>query len=227
MFLDLFSYIPLVKGLLLTFLLIYLIYNTRSNQKKNTQKKILFYNTLLFCIPLIAELSILIPKGTTSIDILYLTIDSYGFIDIHQFSFVILRKIAIISAFLIWFFTEKQWWRYAILAPILVTGNQIINVFNTTSEFMDEIELYQSGPFLLAILIVLLLLAQAADHQERIKAFLRLQYQHIEHAVEQRFGRQQQNIEEKKRRLATKKDLSKAELAALKKELEQELKKLS
>ncbi|NJB36630.1 hypothetical protein [Croceivirga sp. JEA036] len=167
------------------------------------------------------------PEGKTSIDILYQTIDSYGFKDLYQFSFVILDKLAILLTYLFWFLTEKKWWRYAILSPILLLANQSFNILFTETNAVDEIELYQSSPFLLTLLIALLLLAQAADHQERIKAFLRLQYQHIEHAVEQRFGRQQQNIEAKKQRLATKKDLSKEELAALKKELEQELKKLT
>ncbi|TKD60924.1 hypothetical protein [Flavobacterium sp. ASW18X] len=159
----------------------------------------------------------------------FVTISSYGFQNFNTFNLVAFIKIYGIIAFLIWFFTEKKWWRYAILSPILLLVNQFYNciISNGEDDIIDEFELYQSGPFLLTLLIALLLLAQAADHQERIKAFLLLQYQHIEHAVEQRFGKQQQNIEEKKQRLATKKDLSKAELAALKKELEQELKKLS
>ncbi|NJB36631.1 hypothetical protein [Croceivirga sp. JEA036] len=171
----------------------------------------------------------IIPYASKELNLGFVTIGSYGFFDFNTFHLVVIIKIYGFVAFLIWFLTEKKWWRYAILSPILLLINQFHNCIISTDgqDIIDEFELYQSGPFLLTLLIALLLLAQAADHQERIKAFLRLQYQHIEHAVEQRFGRQQQNIEEKKRRLATKKDLSQTELAALKKELEQELKKLT
>ncbi|TKD60923.1 hypothetical protein FBT53_11715 [Flavobacterium sp. ASW18X] len=180
--------------------------------------------TLLF-----REITIYLPKGIDTYNLILFRIESYGFVDAAQLVYITSNKVSLVIYFLVWFILENRWWRYAILSPLLLLTNQIFNIFQTNSSSgeIDEIELYQSGPFLLVILIVLLLLAQAADHQERIKAFLRLQYQNIEHAVEQRFGRQQQNIEEKKRRLATKKDLSKAELAALKKELEQELKKLT
>ncbi|NJB36633.1 hypothetical protein [Croceivirga sp. JEA036] len=169
------------------------------------------------------------PYSTKELNLGFTIIGSYGFYNLNIFHLVVIIKIYGCIAFLIWFLTEKKWWRYAILSPILLLVNQFYNSISYYHEedIVDEFELYQSGPLLFILLIALLLLGQAADHQERIKAFLKLQYQHIEHAVEQRFGKRQQRIEEKKQRLATKKDLSKAELAALKKELEEELKKLT
>ncbi|TKD60925.1 hypothetical protein [Flavobacterium sp. ASW18X] len=200
-------------------------YRIRKNNQLNPANLLFIVIGLLY----ISSTFSVIPYKSKELNLGFITIGSYGFYDFSTFHLAVIIKIYGFIAFLTWFFSEKKWWRYAILSPILLLVNQFYNCIISDSEedIVDEFELYQSGPFLLAILIVLLLLAQAADHQEQIRAFLKLQYQNIEHAVEQRFGKQQQNIEEKKQRLATKKDLSKAELAALKKELEEELEKLT
>uniref|UniRef100_UPI000255B12A hypothetical protein n=1 Tax=Croceivirga radicis TaxID=1929488 RepID=UPI000255B12A len=71
----------------------------------------------------------------------------------------------------------------------------------------------------------LLLLAKVAEDQEKIKQFLQNQYITIEHMVENRFSKKQQTIEDHKKSVNNKKTLNNEELIALRKKLENELRK--
>ncbi|WP_141239656.1 hypothetical protein [Croceivirga radicis] len=159
------------------------------------------------------------------LDLLILIIPNFGYADVGIFLNTIVFKSNLFIIYSIWFLTEKRWWRYAILSPILLLGNQVYNILFTKSKAIDEIEPYQSGPFLLTLLIVLLLLAKVAEDQEKIKQFLQNHYRTIEHMVENRFSKRQQTIEDHKKSVNNKKTLNNEELIELREKLENELRK--
>ncbi|OQD42428.1 hypothetical protein BUL40_09880 [Croceivirga radicis] len=182
-------------------------------------------NLILIAQPIFNLLTLLVPKNLGQLDLVIFTIPSYGYSEVSMFLNTIVFKFNLLIIYSIWFLTEKRWWRYAIISPILLLGNQIYNMLFVESDAIDEIELYQSGPFLLTLLIVLLLLAKVADDQEKIKQFLQNQYITIEHMVENRFSKKQQTIEDHRKSVDNKKALNNEELIALRKKLENELRK--
>ncbi|OQD42429.1 hypothetical protein BUL40_09885 [Croceivirga radicis] len=184
-----------------------------------------YFNLILIALPILNLLTFLVPENLSQLDLVIFTISSYGYNDVGIFLNMIVFKFNLLIIYSIWFLTEKRWWRYAILSPILLIGNQIYNILFVESDTVDEIELYQSGPFLLTLLIVLLLLAKVADDQEKIKKFLQNQYKNIEQMVENRFSKKQQAIEDHRKSVNNKKALNNDELIALREKLENELRK--
>ena len=184
-----------------------------------------YSNLILIALPIFNLLTFLVPENLSQLDLFFFTIPNFGYDDVGIFLNMIVFKFNLLIIYSIWFLTEKRWWRYAILSPILLVGNQIYNMLFVESDAFDEIELYQSGPFLLTLLIVLLLLAKVADDQEKIKQFLQNQYRTIEHMVENRFSKKQQTIENHRKSVNNKKALNNEELIALREKLENELRK--
>ena len=184
-----------------------------------------YFNLILIAQPILNLLTFLVPENLSQLDLLFITIPNFGYIDVGMFLNTIVFKLNLLIIYSLWFLMEKRWWRYAILSPILLVGNQIYNMLFVESDAIDEIELYQSGPFLLTLLIMLLLLAKVADDQEKIKLFLQNQYRTIEHMVENRFSKKQQTIEDHRKSVNNKKALNNEELIALREKLENELRK--
>jgi len=67
---------------------------------------------------------------------------------------VFMGKFIPIYICLIWFFTCKYWWKYAILVPIGMYVGQIIIYFNDEMQFIDEMD----WNFVLPIVIVVILI---------------------------------------------------------------------
>lgn len=175
-------------------------------------------------VPLITNLWIFLPEDTKQIDLFLFEVNSNGFYSANHFIYHIVIKFSMLLCFLIWFLTEKRWWRYAILSSIIVVSNQVFNIlFRPESVSLDEFELYQSGPYLLLLALFLILLVKLIDNQEKIKQVLEDKYNQMEQLIEQRLERRQKQIEENKNKIASN-SLKTDELKKIREELEKELK---
>jgi hypothetical protein len=85
----------------------------------------------------------------------------------------------------IWFIVSRQWWRYAVLSPIILGIYQFIEGSRSTSHLADEIELLQSLPIILGVLTVLFLLSDIVNHRSKII----LAYERISKEIELLFDK--------------------------------------
>ena len=87
---------------------------------------------------------------------------------------------------------------------------------------MDELEIFQSGPYLLLLAVFLIILSKAVDNQKRIALYVEKRYAEIEVSIEQRLFKRQLEIQKKREQLKAN-NLEIEELKKLREELEQEL----
>jgi|GEM_PF-6666140 len=168
-----------------------------------------------------------LPKGRESLDFIFIRIGTFGFASVDDFLWLFSTKLLFLLIVLIWFFTERKWWKYALLSPIFITAYQLRTILFTESEFIDEIEVFQALPFLGLVLIVLLALSKNAREQYLFQAIYQKTYARFEEKHQAKWCKKQEVITQVKAKLETlktaphKKDME--ELLELKRQLEQKL----
>lgn len=177
----------------------------------------------LFALPLLANICWFLPEERP-INLLIFEVGNFGFYDANRFIYHFLNKLVFLLAILVWFFTERRWFKYALLSPILMLFAQLHSMFfNIDSEVLDELELAESWPLLTGISVFLVFVAKAAENQERINIAMEGYYQKMGLQVKRSLEKRQLRIEEKKEAIKSK-NLNSDELERLKEELLKELK---
>ncbi len=97
----------------------------------------------------------------------FYTFESYEYVSVRAFFWVISSKILPLLLLIIWFTTCKHWWYYSIAIPIGVYIFQLIGALNDGMKFMDEFEFVYSIPITALILMVLLMI------RSKIKVYLK------------------------------------------------------
>ncbi|MEM7487321.1 MAG: hypothetical protein AAF348_19100, partial [Bacteroidota bacterium] len=149
------------------------------------------------------------------------------FTDVSVFLWVLSLKLLLYVTLLLLFFTLRKWWRYSILAPILLTTFQIRTIIFPKSEVFDEYEVFESLPLLLIVLVVLLYLSKAAYYQSRLKGLYQTTVSQMEEHKKRLLGDKASQLHQKWKELAhfKSKDTNVNALKDLKNDLERELKK--
>ena len=181
--------------------------------------------TFILMLPLITSTWYLVPEYKSFL-IFSFKITANGFDNLKSLYYIVLNKFSLFLVFLIWFILEKKWWRYAILSPLILLGNQLINLLFFPHLVFDEFEISQSGNYLIVLALVLIGLAMIFDNQQRIETVIQQRYGQLEKSVNEKFSSREKRIEENKQRILSKR-LDDEELNKIKKELEEELRKLN
>lgn len=151
-----------------------------------------------------------------------LFISDFGFGSATVFMWYLSLKMLVICPLVYWFLTEKRWFRYALLSPIVIFSMQLFNAVTNSEMPIDEIEIFQTLYFTVPLFIVLLLLAKAFDNQEKIKVWMNNQYELFEQSIREKFDRKDTVIKNSREKLKNK-DLGLDNLKTLKAKLESEL----
>ena len=101
-------------------------------------------------------ISLFIPEGMKTVNILGFEIGSFGFIDFESFVSFIKTKILIILFASIWFLTCKYWWKPAILILIIIEFVKIGITFNVNIDKIDVIDYLISFPITIPFILMLL-----------------------------------------------------------------------
>ncbi|MFS4455522.1 hypothetical protein [Maribacter sp. 2304DJ31-5] len=109
----------------------------------------------------------LIPDNLLKTSILGIVLKPFGFYDIDDFIWFLSQKICLLIPTILWFLNSIQWWRYAIFSPIIIFSFQIWEIFQS-NDFVDEVSLSSSIPFISIILIVLLIISKLRFKKIRI-----------------------------------------------------------
>ena len=203
-------------------LLIYCIFNFNKVLGSHFSPKNRKVSVLLLLIPVLANVYYLVPAVEKG-NFLSVEVTANGFNDLQVFCYVFWIRCAFFIAILIWFLNEKQWWRFALLAGLLIFGNQIINLLFFPHLVVDEFELSQSGPYLAGLGVFLIVLTKAVSEQEKVKLLLLKEYKQLEGKIRPHFSKTQETIDSQRDKLKSK-SLELHELLKIKETLEKELK---
>jgi hypothetical protein len=73
---------------------------------------------------------------------------------------VLTGKLIPLFLLFVWFFTCRHWWYHTLLVPIAMYAYQIVDVFNVSVKFIDELQLIYMIP-IMAIVIPSIYLIRA------------------------------------------------------------------
>lgn len=108
------------------------------------------------------------PEGDTW-ETSFFTFKSGYYQSVSTFVWVFYGKFIPVYLLIIWFFTCRYWWRYAILAPIGMYCFQLISLFNDELKFKDEpLELIYILPTTISVAIILVLI------RSKLKSYIAL-----------------------------------------------------
>lgn len=136
----------------------------------NRNKKIFSIPLLLLIIPFLYNLHKFLPSNFDSTEIVDLGIfklESFGFISVSVFVYILFFKVSTLLLLTTWFLTCRYLWKYAILLNIAVVLFQTVNLFaNTTA--IDENELLHAIPILLPIMVIIFYLGKLIKYKDKI-----------------------------------------------------------
>ncbi len=130
-----------------------------------------------------------------------LFISDYGFSSTVDFLWYLSLKMLVICPLVYWFLTEKRWFRYALLSPIVIFSMQLFNAITNNEMPVDEIEIFQTLHFTVPLLLTLIFLAKAFDNQEKIRIWTEYQYNSIEFSIKKKLAKEQDFIKQSKSKL--------------------------
>lgn len=122
-----------------------------------------FYKDLVICLiiialPLLFYLYRLVPN-TPVWETKYFTF-SYEYMQTAQVFFWLLFIYFLLLGFLIvWFFTCRHWWRYAILVPTIIELYKVSVFLDEKDRFVDKYEFIYTLPYTLPIIFFLIFLS--------------------------------------------------------------------
>ena len=99
-------------------------------------------------------------------DTIFGTIKANGFSNVQAFMHALFTKFTFIMLTTIWFLTSNNWWKYAILVPLVMFLFQFIGVLNYELQYIDEFDFWYSLPIILPILFFLIYISLRISKNE-------------------------------------------------------------
>ncbi|WP_425236932.1 hypothetical protein [Ulvibacterium sp.] len=135
--------------------------------------------SLLVFTPFLIQSYKFIPENVEEYKVLWFTLDNQGFVDVNTFYWFVCLKLGSLLPMVIWFFTSKNWWRYAILSPIVLMFYQLLEGI-APQKITDEISFFQALPLIIGVVCFLTWIA----HMVRRKTKILELYDTITHEIE-------------------------------------------
>ncbi|WP_282160650.1 hypothetical protein [Ulvibacterium marinum] len=120
-----------------------------------------------------------IPENVKEYKVLWYTLHNHGFVDVHTFYWYVCIKLGVFLPMVIWFVTSRDWWRYAILSPIVLIFYQLLEGI-APQKITDEISLFKALPVILAVVCFLGWIAYMVRRKTKILEL----YDTITHEIE-------------------------------------------
>ncbi|MEM1336462.1 MAG: hypothetical protein AAGF96_01870 [Bacteroidota bacterium] len=183
---------------------------------------------ILVLLLVLRRLSLKLPIDLEELNLFGFTISAYGFPNMSNFLGYLSVKILLLVPVVILFKSSKKWWRYTLLAPILLAVLQVKTALNPDLEDIDAYEIVEAAQFLILVLLLLLFLSNTAFYHAKMAQLYQRTYNHLELAIQKRFRQRELFLTKSKDKweaLQKKQDANDAELLQLKQHLEQELQK--
>jgi hypothetical protein len=94
-------------------------------------------------------------------------VHSNGFTNVQIFLWFLIRKLIAIIPLTLWFLTCHQWWKYAILSPIILYSYQFWEATQDVS-FLDEAGNISAFPAIFCVVLLLLVISKAIKYRVQI-----------------------------------------------------------
>ncbi|WP_019669621.1 hypothetical protein [Eudoraea adriatica] len=109
----------------------------------------------------------LIPEYEQVLDLGIVQVNNNGFDSVRIYLWFLLQKLIILIPMTLWFLTCHQWWKYAILSPIILYSYQFWEATQDVS-FLDEAGNISAFPAIFCVVLLLLVISKAIKYRVQI-----------------------------------------------------------
>jgi hypothetical protein len=109
----------------------------------------------------------LIPEYEQVLDLGIVQLNNNGFDSVRIYLWFLLQKLIILIPMTLWFLTCHQWWKYAILSPIILYSYQFWEATQDVS-FLDEAGNISAFPAIFCVVLLLLVISKAIKYRVQI-----------------------------------------------------------
>jgi len=134
---------------------------------------VLIFTTLLWFI------HYLIPEYSQVLDLGIIQVYNNGFLNVKIFVWFLLQKLIILIPLVLWFITCQQWWKYAILSPIILYSYQFWEATQDVSS-LDAAGNIWAFPAIFCVVLLLLVISKAIKYRVEIL----IMYEHLVEEIE-------------------------------------------
>jgi len=140
---------------------------SRVEDNNNKEKLNLLVIVLLVFTTLLWFIHYLIPEYLQVLDLGIVQVNNNGFESVRIFLWFLLQKLIILIPMTLWFLTCQQWWKYAILSPIILYSYQFWEATQDVS-FLDEAGNISAFPAIFCVILFLLVISKAIKYRVQI-----------------------------------------------------------
>lgn len=125
------------------------------------------YALILAIMLFLLEIHQFVPTDQEQIDLRFMTLEKYGFVDVNTFVWFFTTKFSILVSLIVWFASTSYWWRYALLSPIVLYSYQFWEVWQD-EQFLDAHGNLAMLPILLIIFVVVLAMSRMVNYKAEV-----------------------------------------------------------
>jgi hypothetical protein len=118
-------------------------------------------------MPIFFNIHLLIPEKVKSFSYGPIILSNYGFQSIDILVWLLFLKVTYLLTLSIWFITSLNWWKYAILSPIVLVSYQIWEMFQDV-RYIDAWGNLRAFPFILFNIVTLLVLSNYIKYEFKV-----------------------------------------------------------
>ena len=100
-------------------------------------------------------------------DLGIMQVHSHGFINVQIFLWFLIRKLIIIIPMTLWFLSSQQWWKYAILSPIILYSYQFWEATQDINT-LDAAGNIKAFPAIFCVVLILIVISKAIKYRVQI-----------------------------------------------------------
>lgn len=111
---------------------------------------------LLAITPFLFYLYQYAPDNSPTWDTKLFTINSKGFASAQSYVHALFTKIIFVVITALWFVTSRDWWKWAILIPLIMFMFQLLGVINYNIQYIDEFDFWYALPVIIPTVLTLI-----------------------------------------------------------------------
>lgn len=111
---------------------------------------------LLVTTPFLFYLYKYAPADSDTWETSLITIKSGGFTSVQGFMHQLISKGIFVLMTTLWFITSRDWWKWAILVPLIMFLFQLSGVVNYQIDYIDKFDFWYALPVITPVIIILI-----------------------------------------------------------------------
>jgi len=136
--------------------------------RKKSIKKGVAISLLLIATPFLFYVYKYAPSDSKEWETIFGTVHAGNFHSAQSFIHALFTKIIFVLLTSIWFLTSRNWWKYAILVPLIMFLYQLYGIINFQIQYLDEFDFWYSLPFIAPVIIFFIYLSFLISRKDQL-----------------------------------------------------------